>query len=218
MKISWISISLPWRWSYSEETKMFELHMKNGIILLIISLLFTITLQAQQKIEREYRLKQADVPTEAKSFLEEIFANPNKIKWYKEESQTGVTIEAKKKEKEGLYSIKFSLAGELLDTELTQKFSQLPQDAQKRINDYLQTTYKRAKIRKVQLQWLAPPEIITNLIKGEKPSGTYTTNYEIEFSGNKDGQVKLYETLFDQTGKPLDTKEIVQRNLHHLLY
>jgi len=192
--------------------------MKNGVLLVIISLIFTITVQAQQKVEKEYRLKEADVPAEAKNFLESLFTNHAKIRWYKEESLTGVTIEAKKKEKEGIYSIKFSLAGQLLDTELTQKFSQLPQAVQKNINKYLHTTYKRAKIKKVQIQWLAPPDIISSLIKGQKPSDAYTTNYEVEFSGIKDGQGKLYETLFDQSGQPQQTKEIIQRNIHHLLY
>jgi|GEM_PF-2925962 len=192
--------------------------MKNGVILLMLSLFFTVAVQAQQKFERESRLKISEVPENAKLFLESLFSNPTKIRWYKEESLTGITIEAKKKEKEGTYSIKFSLAGELQDTELTQKFNQLPPETQQRITDHLQATYKRAKIKKVQLQWLAPQEIISALIKGKQPAESYTTNYEVEFSGNKDGEVKLYETLFDHAGNPMETKEIVQRNLHHLLY
>ncbi|MGO1595086.1 MAG: hypothetical protein ACTHZ1_03630 [Sphingobacterium sp.] len=188
------------------------------IIILFSILLFSSLLFAQQKFEKESRITEDAVPPNAIQYLESLFSDTPKVRWYREESLEGISIEGKTKRDEGRYSIKFSTGGELRDIELTQSFEEIPEDVQEEIEDYFSDNYDRYRIKKVQIQWLGDPDVLRTLINQGDTSQRYETNYEIEFSARKDRKTKPYETLFDHTGEHIETKEIVPRNLSHLLY
>lgn len=64
--------------------------------LLLVLTLFTLTaLPAQDKVEREYRIKAKTVPEAASMWLEEAFPRTGRVKWYYEETSGKESDEAK---------------------------------------------------------------------------------------------------------------------------
>ncbi|WP_345230828.1 hypothetical protein [Olivibacter ginsenosidimutans] len=187
-------------------------------LLLITAILLAHVANAQKKFERETRIKSAKVAEKARTYVESLFPDSKKIKWYLEENLEGVTIEAKLKENRSIYSIEFDTLGTLHDIERTQKFDQLPMEVQGNVTAYLKKRYKSFKIKKIQIQWTGDPDVLHALIRKGDTDNTFTTNYEIVYTGREDKDTASYESLFDRHGKHIETKEIIERNLNHLLY
>lgn len=187
-------------------------------IALVSCLLFCWVGFAQQKFEKESRIKQEDVPENARAYVESLFSDGPSVKWYREESLNGISVEGKTKQEEGIYSIKFTTEGQLLDVELTRSFDDLPQEIQEEIEDYFSDHFDRYRIKKVQVQWVGDADILRGVIKRKDFDQDFQTNYEIEFSGRKDRKSNPYEALFDQEGDHIETQEIIPRNISHLLY
>lgn len=188
------------------------------LIALCFNLLFCLFVFGQQKFEKESRIPQDEVPNQALKYIQSLFSDSPKVQWYREESLDRIAVEGKIKRQDGVYSIKFNTDGLLHDVELTRNLSQLPDRVQVSIESYISRNYDRYRIKKVQVQWVGDPAIIRSLVRRERHSDDYTTNYEIEFSGRKDRRTKPYEALFDDHGEHVETKEIIPRNLSHLLY
>lgn len=191
--------------------------MKHGISL-ILTILLVQAADAQKKFERERSIKSAQVTESARTYVESLFSDEKKIKWYLEENLEGVMIEAKIKENGTTYSIKFDTAGTVYDVERTQKFEELPPAVQSNVMDYLKSHYKSFKIRKIQIQWVGDPHVLRSLIKKDDAENTYQTNYEIVYIGRENKDTASYESLFDHSGRHIETKTIIERNLNHLLY
>mgnify|MGYP003578150883 CR=1 FL=1 len=191
--------------------------LKHGLFL-IAALLLAHAADAQKKYERETTIKSSQVHESAKAYVKSLFPSAKRIKWYREESLEGVTMEAKIKQGRTIYSIEFDTLGTLHDIELTRNFAELPSSIQKRIQDYLGNRHRRFRIKKVQVQLIGHPGILGSVIKGKNTKDTYATNYEIEYSGNEGNNPIMYESLFDHAGNHIRTKEIIERNLNHLLY
>ena len=191
--------------------------MKHSLLLIIPILLVQVA-AAQKKFERETRIKSSQVTEKARTYVESLFSGSKKIKWYREENLEGVMVEAKIKEKSSTYSIKFDTLGTVYDVELTRKFEELPSAVQSNVMAYLKNRYKSFKIRKVQIRWIGDPDVLRSLIKDGDAGNSYTTNYEIIFSGREDKDSAPYESQFDHNGRHIETKGIIERSLNHLLY
>ena len=79
---------------------------RNLILSIGFLLLFPIVSKAQQKYEREYRIKSEIIPQSAKEFINSI-GSDYKIKWYKEIGLNTVSLEAKFKHNNKKFSIEF---------------------------------------------------------------------------------------------------------------
>lgn len=191
--------------------------MKHSLFLIAWVLIAHVA-QAQKKYERETNIKKSQVHESARIYVETLFSDLKRVKWYYEESIEGATMEAKIKEGRTIYSIEFDMQGTLRDIELTREFAELPSIVQQGVTDYLENRYRSFKIKKVQVQLVGDPGILASVIKGNKTKDKYTTNYEIEYFGKESNDPILYESLFDHRGNHLGTKEIIERNLNHLLY
>ncbi|WP_118194213.1 hypothetical protein [Albibacterium indicum] len=186
--------------------------------LLVVLFLMVNSLYSQDKFEKESRIKSSEVSMKATDYVESIFSGSQKIKWYLEENLEGMAVEAKIKENRTIYSIKFDTLGNLQDIEFIQRFDQLPIRAQQKITDYFQGNYDRYKIRKIQIQWIGDANLLRSVLLKETQSQQYEVNYEIVFSGRKDGDRQSYEAIFSDTGEHIKTKKIISRNLNHLIY
>src|SRR5690606_34213812 len=100
----------------------------------------------------ENSIKKSQVAERARTYVESVFSDSKRIKWYLEENLEGVMVEAKIKQRDALYSIKFDTLGTLYDIERSQKFEELPSAVQTQIRTHLKNHYKSFKIRKVQIQ------------------------------------------------------------------
>ncbi|GAA4274848.1 hypothetical protein GCM10022258_41440 [Aquimarina gracilis] len=170
---------------------------------------FGITLQAQTKFEREYRIKKHEAPKAAVAFISKGFSE-KKVKWYVEESQDGKTFEAKTNYKKNKYSIEFDTLGNILDIEKKVSFQSLQNVLKSKIISSLNSLFVKHKILKVQIQWKGDQENLLKLIKDTKKEN-YSELYEIVIKGKKQRTFKMYEILFDSEGKALKVLEIIQR-------
>ncbi len=190
---------------------------KINILLCCMCLFTMLTINGQVKFEKEYRIKDKEVPKKAKKFIDSSFNN-QKIKWYTEESQDGKTIEAKTIYNKNQYSIEFDNLGNILDVEKKVKFKNLKGDLKKSINYQLNSVFKNYKILKTQIQWKASSKSLTALIKDEDISDSFETNYELVLKGQKKDTLGMFEVLFDSNGRILKIYEIIHRNTDNLQF
>ena len=182
-------------------------------LVLSISLVYS-----QEKFERESRIKRSEVPKKASMYVESIFPDAKKTKWYLEENLDGFANEAKVRENGTIYSIKFDTLGNLQDIEFIEKFNRLPLQIQTKVESYLQEQYDRYRVKKIQVQWIGDADLLRSVLLQENADRQHEINYEIEFSGRKHGDIQSYEALFSEEGEHLNTKKIITRNLNHLVY
>ena len=180
-------------------------------------LLSTVTSYGQTKFEREYRLKATEVPLIARKYVANL-GFTQKIKWYKEISQDGKSIEAKTKWANKCYSIEFAEDGQLEDIEIKITWKELPEILQDKISKKLSAKFDTYKINKIQRQYTGEATILKKVVLGDKAERNFTTRYELIIKGKKDKKVKLYEFLFSDKGEILETFTIELRNTDNLEY
>lgn len=183
----------------------------------ILSLFMCINLFAQEKLEREYRIPEQQVPQTALDFINKSFPDA-RIKWYGEESLTGKTIEAKIKSKPNFFSIEFDTLGNLQDVELLIDFDRIEPSLKATIEQQLEEQFIRHHITRSQVQWHGSNQALHELITNGETSLPYTTRYEIILRGKSDKDNNFYEFLFDDNGKIVRSSIVVQRNTNNLFY
>lgn len=185
----------------------------------IVCLLFFISfgLAGQTKFEKEERIKAEEFPKEAIGLLKAA-SLPKKVKYYKEQSDRGLSYEAKFKKNGTFFSVEFSSDGSLEDVEA--EIGQLPAEVQSSINQYLSNEFKKHGIKKIQRQFIIAPEdnpstiLKTALANAHSP----TVNYELIVRAKTDKGWQQLEMLFDANGTLLSSKKIVPAPYEHILY
>ncbi|WP_299013016.1 hypothetical protein [uncultured Polaribacter sp.] len=174
--------------------------MKLKLVSIFIFLSFQ-TLTSQEKFEKEYRVNSELVPKQALQILE-TWNFPKKVKWYAEESNIGKTFEAKTRFKKHKYSIEFNAKGEILDVEKTVKLKQLSLETKKVLKKALQSSFKKYKINKIQIQYSGTATAIYNKIFQVKTEqAAPILKYEIVVKGKKESKQQLFEVLINQNGE-----------------
>jgi hypothetical protein len=171
---------------------------------------------AQTKYEREYRLRNTEaLPAPAVAFLDTA---ADRIRWYYEENLLGNSIEAKFRLNGRRYSVEFDTLGHLQDIEVETELSDLLAITRETIHAYLQDTYQKYRIRKVQVQYSGRISSLAVFRQFTDPSDAYRTRYELVVKGRNATGWQLYELTFDQTGEHLQTDQIILRNTDNLEY
>lgn len=186
----------------------------------ILSLLLLATgfpLLAQEKVEVERAVAASEVPSAAREWFNETYPEPARVQWYFEQTSGEISYEAKLKQAGQWHSVEFGEDGSLQDVEIISRWRTLPEAVQRAISTYLDTTYTRYRVRKIQRQLSGPPNAVQEAVRDEKTNGPIE-RYEVEFYGN-DGQEKaLWEGLFDDAGQLMKKRRIVLRPTDNLLY
>lgn len=193
--------------------------MKTRNIILFIGflLLFSIVLKAQQKYEREYRVKPEIIPQYAKEFIDSI-GSDSKIKWYKELGLNSVSLEAKFKSNNKKFSVEFDTLGNLQDVEYIIKKREIKPFVYNNIKHNLDSLYQKWQFQKTQIHYSGKPrDIITSIDKNE-PSEKIDVFYEIVLKGKTNGNTELYEIIFNNQGKIEKIQQIIQDKSDHLEY
>ena len=187
-----------------------------AIATITIILIFTLIGYGQTKFEREYSIREGEVPAPA---LELVSNLPlNKVKWFAEESQDGKTVEAKFKFRREQHSVEFDSLGTLLDAEIVIPCDRIPEKTQRAFLFELDQMFDHYKIRKIQKQYITETaDMMVVLLQGDE-SIPHEKNYEMIIKGSKDGEVKLFEITFDHSGRLLDKKAITFSTSDHLEY
>lgn len=169
----------------------------------------------QVKYEREYRLKSREVPKRALDFID-VDLEIKQLKWYKEESFQGISIEAKFKIDKKKYSVEFDTLGQLEDIEVLVNKAELPASILKQINVTLSDNYKRFRIQKIQEQLKGDVKYLYS-IDSLRELG-YVSGYELIIKGFSSDGGALYECFFDVKGKLISRNKIVLNSTEHLEY
>jgi len=186
---------------------------------LLLGFLLSVSVDAssQTKMEKEERIREKDVPENARTFLDEA-GIVNKTKWYKDIGKNEVVIEAKTKHRRTLYSIEFDTTGQIINVEYIIKFRRLAPEIKENIKKQLEAKYKKYSFLKTQKQYTGEKQALKELIRNEKTDKRFTTRYEIVLKGTKENYKRKYEITTSQSGELIDIKEIVEPDMDILIY
>lgn len=194
--------------------------MYKALLLFLILILFklnTTSLYAQQKFEKETRLREDKVPEQALSFLNEI-QNTKKVKWFLEEGLEKKSIEAKFKANGTKYSIEFDLSGNIEDVEQNMKWERLAQLLKEKIHGRFASSCASHKVIKLQVQYLGSPAALLAKINANENFGDLHINYEIVVKCKSNKSISLYEYLFNDLGEFISSYKLIFNNSSHLEY
>lgn len=189
--------------------------MRAIFILLLLSA--TVPLSAQLKYEREYRLALAEVPKKAINFLEAL-SFQSKIRWYKEESLTATSYEAKFRHDRQKYSIEFDSTGVLEDVEIKIKWLSIREATRQAISKVLDSQFSRHRLVKIQRQWSGDTKTVLQATKSGVIGEGIVERYETVIKGKSATGLHWYEITFSASGILLTQKRIILRNTDNLEY
>jgi hypothetical protein len=172
---------------------------------------------AQQKLEKESRLKEENIPTLAASFMDSLDIH-GKTKWYLEQGLDRSSVEAKFKLDKRKYSVEFDRNGILEDVEIQIKQHELEDSINDSISFYLSNDCSKFKIRKIQIQYSGDRSTLLAKIKDGKVVAPYTVRYELVVKCRDKREVALFEYLFSDSGKKLTRSQIIFKNSSNLEY
>jgi len=187
------------------------------IICTLLYFICQINANAQQKFERESRLKSDKVPPEALQFIEAVEMN-TRWKWYFEENLEDNSVEAKTKYSGRRYSVEFDTTGIIQDIEVETKWQELDEEIRSNISKSLDSLFTRHNIIKIQIQYSAERPVLLAILNNIAEFSESGIQYEIEVKGKKTGRPKLYEMTFTQDGKLKGISEYIFRNTGNLEY
>lgn len=191
-------------------------HIFTGISIILFALCSN-QLYAQQKYEKESRLKENEVPDKALHFIDSLEVE-SRVRWYLEKGLERTSIEAKFKLNNQKYSIEFDTIGNLEDIETQVKWSGLQKPLRDSISFYLGANCKKFKIQKVQIQYSGDRSVLLSKIKTGESTEDCIIRYEIVVKCYYDKNVNLFEYLFSDSGQKLSVAQIVFKNSSHLEY
>lgn len=174
-------------------------------------------LYGQQKFEKESRIRYADVPTAARSFVDTL-APGTKVKWYLEDGIDSQSMEAKYKRGGQWYSVEFDTLGRIQDIEIEIAEVALPPPVRAAIRHQLDADCARHQVRKAQVQYTGSPAALLLQVSDLGTSAAVATHYELVVKCRSGKQVGLYEYLFDAAGRVRTKSEIIFKNASNLEY
>ena len=187
-----------------------------SIVFILLALFLNLS-YAQQKYEKESRLKEKDVPSKALDFIDSLGIE-KRIRWYFEEGFDRSSIEAKFKLSNQKYSVEFDTTGNLEDIEIQVRWNDLQKSLRDSISAHLGVDCKKFKIRKVQIQYSGDRTSLLSKIKTGKSTSNFIVRYEIVVKCSNKKDVVLFEYLFNETGDKLARSQIIFKNSSNLEY
>ncbi len=186
--------------------------------LALISFLFVVSLQAQIKYEREYRIKKSQFPDAGLTLINSKLKNVKRLKFYKEIDSVKKSYEAKFKKNRLWYSIEFDEDGKLEDIEITIQTVDIPNESNEAIALYLAENFKSYKIKKIQQQYVAKGDADKTINDAFQNLILPSLNYEIMVTGKKGNGYEDFEILFDAMGTFKTIRKSLPPNYDHVLY
>ena len=186
-------------------------------LIFLLSLFSSVELFAQEKFEKESRIKQRDVPQKALDFIESANIK-GKMKWYLEQGLNRKSIEVKFQQNRKRYSVEFDTLGTIEDVEIELKANELPASLNNTINAQLQNDCIKYKVEKIQVQYSGSEEQLLAKLKNPASVQNLVTKYEVVVKCTFKNNVELLEYLFTDTGTVLSVSTIVFKNSSHLEY
>jgi len=194
--------------------------MKTPVVFLLIWAMNTFLGSAQDKYEREFRIRKDQFPAVAHNLIQEHIRDAKRLRFYKEMDSAKTSFEAKFKKDRLWYSVEFDEEGNLEDIEVLIKPVDVPTDTFAKIEQYLKGAFSKHKIIRLQQQYLATPkEPVEKTLKDAFQNLMLPSiNYELMVSGKKDHSYVQFEILFDAQGNFVMQRQSLPPNYDHVLY
>lgn len=172
---------------------------------------------AQEKYEKESRIKERQVPHKALNFIDSANVN-TKLKWYFEQGLNRSSIEVKFKQNRQKHSVEFDTLGNIEDIEIEIKQSELATTVKEAIYAHLKNDCLKYRIEKIQRQFSGTEQQLLAKLKNRTTVQNLITKYEVVVRCTSKNKIELLEYLFDDKGTVLSTSKIVFKNSSHLEY
>ena len=188
---------------------------------LLLFFFYGVALQTtgQSKQESEKKIPAEKMPIPALNSLEEYLTDVKKLRYFLETDGANISYEAKFQYRKRSISVEFSQEGLLEDIEIIKKYTELPEPLQNAIEHYLSKHTQSFKIIRCQEQYrhegTAPQKTISDVL-GE--NWTNPLFYELEVDLRIDKTWRSEEWVFDQQGKFISKRHIINRAQDNLLY
>ncbi len=189
-------------------------------VLCILFLFFGLFSSAQNKREREHRIKKTQFPSEALQFIAENNKDFKRLKFYKAVDSTSKTYSAKFKKSRLFYEMDFSENGELNSLGFAIKPVDMPEESFERIIKYLSQKFEKSKVRKMfQTYEVQSGEAVEKTIKNAFQNLMLSNiTYELFVKGKKDGTRADFEITFDSEGNFVHIRTALPPNYDRVLY
>ncbi len=197
-----------------------ELFFKKCSLCLLLLLLFSgLYGLAQNKYEREHRIKKSQFPEKALTLIAEKLEDARRIRFYREVDSAKVSYEAKFKKDRLRYSVEFSEEGDLEDIEILIKEVDIPEDTFTNIKNYLAKAFTKYRFRRMQQQYpLAGNTPETTIKNAFQNLMLPSIKYEFIVAGKKEREYLQYEIVFDAEGSFENIRQSLPPNYDHVLY
>ena len=186
------------------------------LLITIIFLSGMLHASAQEKMEREFKIKQEQAPAIAKKYIDEVFKG--KVKWYQEYNENGMYYEAKFRKNKKRFSVKFDSTGILYDVEELFKFKSTDFSGKSSIETFLENKFQRWKVTKAQYQWIGDPAVLRKYLLEEIAPVSISPNFELVVRGKNKGDIGYFEFIFNESGQLISEKRYADDNLNNLIF
>ncbi|SDD84470.1 hypothetical protein SAMN05421636_10288 [Pricia antarctica] len=174
---------------------------------------------AQNKDEREHRIKKSQFPEKALSYIDEKLEGARRIRFYRETDGTKTSYEAKFKKDRLKYSVEFSEDGVLEDIEFLIGAIDIPDDTFSKMKEYLEKDFLKYRIRRIQKRYPIGKNDTETIVKHAFQNLMLPyIKYEIIVFGKKERGFARYEILFDADGNFENFRKSLPPNYDHILY
>lgn len=191
---------------------------KYNALPLLMLLLISATCVAQQKVEREHRIRKCQFPKFDTALLT---ANSREVRFYQEIDSLATTYTLRFKKDRLQYHFDLTEQGIPEITGFHVKEVDIPKDTYAKIDNYLKKSFGKVAVRRILQQYpVQNPEEVDKTIKDtfQNLLVPYTT-YEFMVTGKMQGQERrTYELVFDAEGELNSLKMALPANYDHVLY
>ncbi|MBC2837933.1 hypothetical protein [Robiginitalea sp. SC105] len=175
---------------------------------------------AQQKQEREFRIRKDQFPPVALEAMEPFLADARRLRYYKEIDSARSSFELKFKLQRLWYSVEFTPEGVLEDVEVRIKPVDIPDETWARMQSHMTEAFGKHRVRKIQQQY--PREAFDSVEVTMKNAFQNLLlpqlRYELVIQTRTQEGLTQYEALYDSEGALLLLREALPPNYNHILY
>ncbi|WP_083921275.1 PepSY-like domain-containing protein [Cytophaga aurantiaca] len=152
-------------------------------------------------VAQERKLKSGEVPSQISSYLMQQYPAAEDIEYYHKKEKDSTFYEVEFELSNADYNLKFSVEGELLETEKEIDFDELSPILKEKILIVMKDNFRKSKIEKVQ-------EVDPIGIK------RYEVTAKVKHKGKKNNfENGVYTLLFDQDGRLLKMEQEVLNSI-----
>ena len=196
--------------------------MKIGLVQLLFFAFFLSAFYstAQERVERQHRIKKSQFPSEALAIIDQNSSDIKRLKFYREVDTAQKTYTAKFKKSRLFYEIDFNQNGTFKSIGFNIKEVDVLEDSFQRISEYISRNFEKAKIRKMLQQYQKEQDesseetikkAFQNIIGDD-------ISYKLLVRGKKEGQRSDYQIIFDSEGQFQQLRKSLPANYDRVLY